>query len=303
MITFQHTPVLAEEVLSTIDNNPSVYLDLTSGGGNHAARIIDRYPEITAVLIDRDDDAIAHLKEKFAGYSNVKVVKSAFSNLDKVLFLLQISKVDLILADLGVSSFQFDTAERGFSFRLDGPMDMRMDQSAGLSALDYIRSTGEGELRSVLSEYGGEREAGRMARLLKKCVEEGMTTTTQFAEAISKAKRFSKKGIDPATQIFMSLRMAVNNELGELESGLKKGFSVLSEHGIMSVISFHSTEDRIVKNFFRNRKNGLPFYVEDGDEMPFESGRVMSVELHLPSEGEIAGNPRSRSAKLRVLKK
>ena len=256
---FVHVPVLFNEVLSSFDNEPSVFVDLTSGGGGHDAGILEKYPNVRAVLIDRDQDAVAHLKEKFSDFPNVTVVNAPFSEIDKIMFLLQIPKVDIVFADLGVSSFQFDTPHRGFSMQKDGPMDMRMDKNSPLTALDYIKSSTEGELRIILSLYAQEREAGTVARTLKRCADEGMTTTLQFAEEIRKAKKYAKKGIDPSTQVFMALRMAVNDELGELEKALKRSFPLLSDKGIMGVITFHSTEDRIVKNFFRDRKNKVPF--------------------------------------------
>lgn len=301
-MNFVHVPVLLDEVLSSFDNNPRVFVDLTSGGGGHDAEIIKKYPNVRAVLIDRDADAVAHLEEKFASFPNVTVVHSAFSEIDKVLFLMQIKKADIIFADLGVSSFQFDTPERGFSMQNDGPMDMRMDATSQLTALDFIKNATEGELRSILSGYAQEREAGTVARTLKKCAEAGMTTTLQFADEIRKAKRYGKKGIDPVTQVFMALRMAVNDELGELETALKKSFPLLSEKGIMGFITFHSTEDRIVKNFFRDRKNGVPYYSDDRDSMPVSSESAFSISMISPSSEECERNPRARSAKLRVLK-
>ena len=300
---FVHVPVLFNEVVASFNNDPEVFVDLTSGGGGHDAGILEKYPNVRAVLVDRDIDAVAHLKEKFASFPNVTVVHSAFSEIDKVLFLLQIPKVDIIFADLGVSSFQFDTPHRGFSMQKDGPMDMRMDSTSEFTALDFIKSSTEGELRNILSLYAQEREAGTVARVLKKCADAGMTRTMQFADEIRKAKRYGKKGIDPSTQVFMALRMAVNNELGELESALKKSFPLLSEKGIMGIITFHSTEDRIVKNFFRDRKNCVPYYAGEGDTVPVTDESAFSVDVVSPAEAECAENPRARSAKLRILKK
>ena len=299
---FVHVPVLFDEVVSSFDNDPEVFVDLTSGGGGHDAGIIEKYPNARAVLIDRDPDAVSHLKEKFAGFGNVTVVHSPFSEIDKVLFLLQIPKVDIVFADLGVSSFQFDTPHRGFSMQKEGPMDMRMDTSADFTALDFIKNATEGELRNILSEYAQEREAGTVARTLKKCAEEGMTTTLEFAEAIKRAKKYAKKGIDPSTLVFMALRMAVNDELGELERVLKKAFPLLSEKGIMGIITFHSTEDRIVKNFFRDRKNNVPYYESEGDDVPVDKKGKFETEMILPGSEECGRNPRARSAKLRILK-
>ena len=300
---FVHVPVMFDEVLSSFDNKPAVFVDLTSGGGGHDAGILEKYPNVRAILIDRDTDAVSHLKEKFASFPNVTIVNAPFSEIDKVLFLLQIPKVDIVFADLGVSSFQFDTPQRGFSMQKEGPMDMRMDKTSSLTALDFIKNSTEGELRNILSLYAQEREAGTVARTLKRCADEGMTTTMQFADEIRKAKRYAKKGIDPSTQVFMALRMAVNDELGELETALKKAFPLLSDKGIMGIITFHSTEDRIVKNFFRDRKNKVPFYVDGKNTVPFCDEASCAVEMITPTDEECVRNPRARSAKLRILKK
>ena len=182
-------------------------------------------------------------------------------------------------------------------------MDMRMDSTSAMTALDFIKNSTEGELRNVLSLYAQEREAGIVARTLKKCAEEGCTTTLEFAEAVKKAKRYGKKGIDPATLVFMALRMAVNDEIGELEKGLKRAFPLLSDKGIFGVITFHSTEDRVVKNFFRERKNQTPYYIEDRDEVPVQSNGIFDTTLVVPQPEECDKNPRARSAKFRVLRK
>lgn len=303
-MNFSHKPVMIEEVAAGLKiKSPSVYVDLTSGGGGHAERIITDNPGIRAVLIDQDEDAVEFLKEKFIGNGNVTVVKAHFSELDKVLFLLKIKSADIIFADLGVSSFQFDTASRGFSVSHDGPFDMRMDRDGQMTALEFVKQSSEGELRNILSEYAQERESGRIARVLRKCAEEGMTTTLQFANEIRKAKRFGKAGIDPSTQVFMALRMAVNDEIGQLEKMLAKAFVALSPDGVMGVITFHSTEDRVVKRFFRDRRDCLPFYSESDKGRPYFYGGAEITDMIQPSSKEVSENQRSRSAKLRILRK
>ncbi len=300
-MSFVHKPVLSSEVIEHLAvNDPETYVDLTSGGGGHAELILNKYPGIKAILIDRDSDAVDHLKEKFKNMKNVTAVKSEAGNLDKVMFLLKIRSADIILADLGVSSHQFDTASRGFSMKQDGPMDMRMDNGSGVTALEYIRSVTETELKNILSEYAQERESLRVAKALKNAVENGAMTTIEFADAIKKAKKFVPKGIDAATQVFMALRMAVNDEVGELEKLLKKSFSCLSERGKMGIITFHSTEDRIVKRFFRERKEGLPYYIES---KTVTSSDVKVYKPFVPTEEEVKINHRARSAKLRILEK
>jgi len=303
-MTFSHEPVMLNEVLENVFcQNPGVYLDLTSGGGGHAQAFINKYSGIKAVLLDRDGDAIKHLKEKFADKERVNVVRSNFSDLDKALFLLQSETPDMIFADLGVSSHQLDAGERGFSIMNDGPFDMRMDQRQENSALDFVRNTPAHEIKRILSVYAQEREAGKISRVLKDCINEGLDTTSQIASRIRSAKRYGKKGLDPATLVFMAIRMAVNDEIGEIEKMLRKAFVALSDTGVLGIITFHSTEDRVVKNFFRDRKQGVPFY-SDADEMsPYKYGKVETSKVILPSQEEISVNPRARSAKLRVLRK
>lgn len=301
-MNFSHCPVMINEVIESFGRlSPRTYLDLTAGGGGHAAHIINKFNGLSAVLLDRDGDAVSHLQEKFKDNPRVTVVKSKSSDLDRILFLLKIKSVDLILADLGVSSHQFDTPERGFSIMKDGPLDMRMDKTCGQTALDLIKNSKESFLKEILSSYAQEREANKIARVLKKCAEEGMTSTFEFARAIRNAKKYGKKGIDPATQVFMALRMEVNNEMGELETMLKKGFSRLSSIGAMGVISFHSTEDRAVKNFFRNISRKMPYYINEKDTVPYIPEDVVLAGPFYPGESEISENPRSRSAKLRVI--
>ncbi len=303
-MSFVHRPVLLNEVIESFNvENPRSYLDLTAGGGGHAMAIINKYPSMKAVLLDRDPDAVSHLKEKFAGMDNVTVAKADSGELDKILFLMKIDEVDLILADLGVSSHQFDTAKRGFSIQKDGPFDMRMDSESGMTALEYIKRTDESEIKNILSVYAQEREAGKVARVLKKCAEEGMTSTSEFANAVRGVKRYGKQGIDPSTQVFMALRMAVNDEIGQLEKMLRKGFPRLSSEGIMGIITFHSTEDRVVKNFFKDRKNNVPYYINDNDKVPYSFSPVTICGPLSASEDEIRENPRARSAKLRLISK
>lgn len=303
-MSFTHKPVMMEEVMGAMDvENPSVYLDLTSGGGGHAEAIIAKFPSVRAVLLDRDEDAVKHLKEKFRNNENVTVVKSSFSEIDKVMFLLKIKEADIIFADLGVSSHQLDTAERGFSIQKSGPFDMRMDYGSGMTALEFVKTTPENDIKNILSVYAQERESGKVAKVLKQCVLDGKTTTSEFAEAVRKAKRYGKKGIDPATQVFMALRMAVNDEIGELEKMLRKSFFKLSEKGIMGIITFHSTEDRVVKRFFKERKEMVPYYINEENKIPYLSPAVTISGPVCPSQSETESNPRARSAKLRLISK
>ncbi|MGI6394811.1 MAG: 16S rRNA (cytosine(1402)-N(4))-methyltransferase RsmH [bacterium] len=303
-MTFSHNPVLLNEVLEFLTvETPRFYLDLTAGGGGHASAIIEKYPSVKAILIDRDPDAVAYLSKKFKENRNVTVVKAGFAELDKMLFLMQVQEVDLVFADLGVSSHQLDKAERGFSMQKEGPFDMRMDYESGITAFEYIKNSDEEKIKSVLSTFAQEREAGKVARVLKQCAEQGVDSTLQVADAIRKVKKHKKKGIDPATQVFMALRMAVNDELGQLESLLKKGFVKLAKNGVMGVITFHSTEDRVVKNFFRDRKNKVPYYIEHSDKVPYLFPEVSTYGPVSALKEETELNPRARSAKLRLISK
>lgn len=288
-VQFNHIPVMLTNVPEALEvENPKIYLDLTAGGGGHAEAICLKYPKIKAILIDRDTDAVEHLKEKFAGRSNIIVANARSGEIDKIMFLLKERKADIILADLGVSSFQFDSADRGFSFSDDGPMDMRMNKTEGMTALDLIMNSTEQELQQILSTLGEEREAKTVAKALKKAAEEGAVTTKAFSDAITTAKRFKKGRISPATQAFMALRMAVNDELGELSRMLEKGYNILAAGGKMGFITFHSGEDRVVKRFFQEKQ---------------QSGAVKVFRFQEPGDDEKSANARARSAKLRVLQK
>ncbi len=298
---FSHIPVLAHHVLELLSlENPKTYLDLTAGGGGHAELFLNKYKNLNAILIDRDPDAVAHLTEKFSGNKRVKCVHAKASELDKIMFLLKSARPDIILADLGVSSYQFDTKSRGFSFDKEALLDMRMDFSSGMTALELIASKRESELQEILSRFGEERESKTVARALKKGVEEGLTTTTEFQKLIALVKHHEKRGINPATKSFMALRIAVNNEMDELALMLEKGYRLLNLGGKMGIISFHSIEDRIAKHFFQARKDDPVFYTPGGYN---DAEGVKVYKFAEASDEEISENPRSRSAKLRVIEK
>lgn len=293
-----HRPVLLAEFARTAPERLSVYVDLTAGGGGHAEQIARRYPAARLVLIDRDRAAVDRLKEKFAGMERVTVVHGRAGEVDKILFLLKLRKADFIFADLGVSSFQLDDPERGFGFKGDGPLDMRMDATRGMTALDLIRRSTEAELQEILSRFGEERESKTVAKALKKAAAAGRTTTKEFRDAIVAAKRFKAGRIDPATQSFMALRIAVNEELAEVERMLERAYLSLSPEGVLGVITFHSLEDRLVKHFFTDRRQQMPLPEPFADSLPRP---VTIVKAVAPEPAEVEVNPRSRSAKLRVL--
>lgn len=297
-----HTPVLLREAVDLLNvRDAETYLDCTFGGGGHTSAILRR-ANCRVVAVDRDPKAVARaekVSEKFGNRFEFKSLK--FSEIDSLGYP---EKFAGILFDFGVSSFQLDEAERGFSISREGPLDMRMNPSAGTSALEYLRGVSEDELVRVLRDYGEEPKAKKIARAILAAVsEDALKTTTDLARVIVSAAP-SREKIHPATRSFQAIRIAVNNELGEIETALPKAFSLLKSGGVIAAISFHSLEDRIVKKFFK-KMAGRP---EDRFDRSFVQDRIKRAEILTskpvrPSEEEIALNPRSRSAKLRALKK
>lgn len=297
----QHKPVLLEEAVKILSpRDGKTYLDCTFGGGGHTRRILES-ADCKVVSLDRDPAAIERAKAVSADYPDrFEFRPIAFSDLDS----LGGESFAGILFDFGVSSFQLDTPERGFSFMREGPLDMRMDTTKGFTAREYIESADESELVEILREYGEEPRARKIARAIIAAREAGkISTTAELAKAIAEAAP-SHERIHPATRAFQALRIKVNDELGEIERALPKAFAALESGGVMAAISFHSLEDRIVKKFFK-KAAGRP---EDRFDTSFVQDRVKLAELLtrkpiLPSDGETANNPRSRSAKLRAIRK
>lgn len=297
----QHKPVLLEEAVKILSpRDGKTYLDCTFGGGGHTRRILES-ADCKVVSLDRDPAAIKRAKAVSADYPDrFEFRPLAFSDLD----MLGGESFAGILFDFGVSSFQLDTPERGFSFMREGPLDMRMDTTKGFTAREYIESADESELVEILREYGEEPRARKIARAIIAAREaDKISTTAELAKAIAEAAP-SHERIHPATRAFQALRIKVNDELGEIERALPKAFAALESGGVMAAISFHSLEDRIVKKFFK-KAAGRP---EDRFDTSFVQDRVKLAELItrkpiLPSDEETANNPRSRSAKLRAIRK
>jgi 16S rRNA (cytosine1402-N4)-methyltransferase len=303
-----HQPVMPEEVIHYLKCEPGgVYVDGTVGGGGHAREIlIKTAPGGRLIGIDRDDDALAeseHTLKSFVG--RVALVKGNFADLTEILSELGIEQVDGILLDLGLSSHQVDTAERGFSFMSDAPLDMRMDQSHGLAAYDLVNTLSEKELKRIFREYGEEMMAGRIARaIVKKREASPIEKTRELAGIILSALPPSQRRmrIHPATKTFQALRIAVNDELTNLHRAIREGMGFLKEGGRFVIISFHSLEDRIVKNQFRSWEKGCIC----PPDFPFcTCGRkpqlkILTRKPALPGPEEIAANPRARSARLRA---
>ena len=304
---FNHISVLLEESVNSLNIKPSgVYVDCTAGGGGHSAEILKHLNENgRMVLIDQDPDAILTVTERFKGDERVTIVHNNFCNFADILQSIGVDSVDGIVADLGVSSHQLDTAERGFSFHNDAPLDMRMSQS-GKSAKDVVNTYSKNELYNVISRYGEEKFSDRVANAIVTARDkQPIETTLQLAEIVSNAipAKFRRNG-HPARKTFQAIRIEVNGELDVLKNTLPVMFSKLNVGGVMSIITFHSLEDRIVKDYFRTLKAGctcpkdFPVCVcGNSPKAVVKSGGVKA------SGKELDENNRSRSAKLRTATK
>lgn len=305
---FSHKPVLFAETVEALQIKPNgVYVDGTAGGGGHSAAIAARLSESGRLIcIDQDPDAIAVLQERIGGLPQVTIVQENFARIDSVLSSLELPGADGILIDLGVSSHQLDTPERGFSFHTDAPLDMRMSQQ-GPTAAELINTLDERSLTRILSEYGEERYARSIARnIVRTREQEPMKTTLQLAELVkaSMPAAARREGGHPARRTFQALRIAVNGELDMLSAGLDAMFERLNPGGRLAAITFHSLEDRMVKQRFASWCEGC---VCPPDFPVCVCGRTPRARLPFkvkgPSAQELEANPRSRSAKLRVVEK
>lgn len=314
MPAFVHTPVLEAEVLAHLAPRPGgVYCDGTLGGGGHARGILERSsPDGRLIGIDRDREALAAARASLAEFgARVTFVHGTFGHMDELLAQAGVTEpLDGILLDVGTSSPQFDHAERGFSFAKEGPIDMRMDQSQGETALDLLRRATPDELVEILSELGEERFSKRIAREIKEALRQGqLHTTTDLAAVVdgaipAPAKRHMK--VHPATRTFQALRIAVNHELDELERFLEIFPPLLRPGGRCGVISFHSLEDRMVKQVFRDLSwtSRLPDHLARAAGERTEPVCVpVTRKPVFASDEEVAKNPRARSARLRVCEK
>lgn len=305
---FSHKPVLFAETVEALQIKPDgIYVDGTAGGGGHSAAIAARLSEGGRLIcIDQDPDAIAVLQERIGGLPQVTIVQENFARIDSVLSSLEIPGADGILIDLGVSSHQLDTPERGFSFHTDAPLDMRMSQQ-GTTAAELINTLDERSLTRILSEYGEERYARSIARnIVRTREQEPMKTTLQLAELVkaSMPAAARREGGHPARRTFQALRIAVNGELDMLSAGLDAMFERLNPGGRLAAITFHSLEDRMVKQRFASWCEGC---VCPPDFPVCVCGRTPRARLPFkvkgPSAQELEANPRSRSAKLRAVEK
>ncbi len=301
---FKHKSVLFDEAIAALELNESkIIADGTAGGGGHSREIAKTAKRLIA--IDQDPDAIHVLNERLGDMPNVSIVQSNFSNIKNIISALNISKIDGMLLDLGVSSFQLDNGSRGFSFHQDAPLDMRMSK-AGLSAYDVVNTYDEKSLADMIWKYGEEKFSRSIARNIVKAREEKpIQTTFELVEIIkaSMPAKELKKG-HPARKTFQAIRIEVNGELDRLKEALGNTFECLNKGGIIAVITFHSLEDRIVKETFAQWTRGctcpkeFPICVcgnKPKGELLFKSKS--------PSESELEDNPRARSSRLRAFKK
>lgn len=308
---FKHVSVLLEECIENLNIKPDgIYVDGTLGGGGHASYICQHLsPEGTLIGIDRDQDALNAASERLKDYPCQKIfVQSNYSDIRNVLQELELDGIDGALLDLGVSSFQLDNAERGFSYMHDAPLDMRMNQDDSFTAYDVVNTYDQKELTRIISKYGEEKWASRIASFVVKGREEGpIETTGELVELIKAAipAKARREGPHPAKRTFQAIRIEVNDELGQLEHAIEEFCDVLNPKGRLCVISFHSLEDRIVKEIIARRVNPCTC----PKEFPVcICGKVADIKKIskkpiLPSEEELEFNPRSRSAKLRVCEK
>lgn len=306
---FNHIPVLLNETIENLNiKEDGIYVDGTMGGASHSREIAKRLTRGRLIAIDQDIDAIKKGTEVLKNFEDrVTIVKSNFSNLDQVLDDLGIEKIDGLLLDLGVSSYQLDQGERGFSYHQDFPLDMRMDQSQDLSARDVVNEYSKEDLERIILTYGEERWAKRIAEFIVaerkvKPIESTFDLLKVIKKAIPKAQRMDKH---PGMKTFQAIRIEVNNELNIIDKTIDMGIKRMNPKGRMCIITFHSLEDRIVKNAFRYQELDCicdpraPICTCD----KVSTIKVLSRKPILPTKEEIERNPRSRSAKLRVAMK
>ncbi|KIF81935.1 16S rRNA (cytosine(1402)-N(4))-methyltransferase RsmH [Noviherbaspirillum autotrophicum] len=301
----QHRTVLLEQAVDALAiegaRTDGVYVDGTFGRGGHSRLILQRLGEKGRLIaFDKDPYAIA-TAEKISD-RRFEIVHDSFATMGEALEARGIARVDGILLDLGISSPQVDDAARGFSFRFDGPLDMRMDTTRGISAAQWLATETEQTIGKVIRDYGEERYALQIAKAIaaRRAIEP-ISTTRQLAEIVARAVKTREKGKDPATRTFQAVRIFINKELEELEIGLEAAFQKLGPQGRLAVISFHSLEDRIVKRFMASKANAP----QPDRRLPIRAVDLPQPDLKLlskmkPDEAEVAENPRARSAIMRV---
>lgn len=285
-----HIPVLLEPILSALTPQAGrKYIDATFGGGGHASQILKTGAKVLG--LDHDQDAIDHGQALVEQFPNLTLVKANFTQMATVAKTHGFDSVDGILMDLGVSSWQLDQAERGFSFNKTAPLDMRMDNDLGVKAADLIAALGERELEYLFKRFGDEPRARKIAHeIVKQRKIAPITTTTALADMVMRVYGYQRGKLHPATKVFQALRIAVNDELNSIEITLPVVIDLLKSGGVVAIISFHEGEDRLVKQYFKQ-------------ESQIGKLSLINQKVIVPDENEIISNPRSRSAKLRLARK
>ena len=302
---FQHRTVLLDEAVDALNlegaRTSGTYIDGTFGRGGHSRLILSRLSDSGRLFaFDKDPQAIATAQQ--LADTRFAIVHDSFATMHDALAARGIQQVDGILLDLGISSPQVDDATRGFSFRQDGPLDMRMDTTRGMSAAEWIATAPQTELEKVIRDYGEERYAFQIAKaIVARRAIEPISTTRQLAAIVADTVKTREKGKDPATRTFQAVRIFINKELEDLEAGLSAAYAMLAPGGRMSVISFHSLEDRIVKQFFASKAK----VAQPDRRLPIRAADLPQPLMKLiakikPSDDEVDANPRARSAVLRV---
>lgn len=304
---FEHIPIMLDQVIDGLNiREDGIYVDGTLGGAGHSIEIVKKLSSKGRLIgIDQDEDAIKAATERLKSFNNVNIVRDNYVNIKKVLSDLDIRKVDGILLDIGVSSYQLDNKERGFSYREDAPLDMRMDKSGAYTAKDLLNDYSEEELKRILRDYGEEKYAARIAGSIVRYREKSSIETTFQLNEIVKSSipaAARRQGGNPCKRTYQAIRIELNRELTVLEEGLGDMIDILNPGGRLCIITFHSLEDRIVKNAFRLAENPCicppEFPVCTCGRKP--KGKMITRKPIVADDNELKTNPRSSSAKLRV---
>lgn len=299
----RHVPVLLEETVAAVAvTRDGTFVDATYGDGGHARRLLEHLrPAARLLVLDRDEDAVANGRELAGQDSRVRVRQAPFSRIGDVARDERLPPLNGVIMDIGVSSRQLDSAERGFSFLRDGPLDMRMDRKQGVTAAQWLNSADEPELAEVFRRYGEEPEARRIARAV--IAQRPLDRTGDLVAAIEAVRPAPRDGSHSATRVFQAVRIHVNDELDELDAGLDAAFAALAPGGRLAVLTFHSLEHRMVRQRFRGWSQGEPLPRRLPTRDPPRSSARMIVRRARPSAAEVAANPRARSAMLQVVEK
>lgn len=305
---FKHESVLLDETIEYLNIKPDgIYVDGTLGGGGHSYEILKRLPNGRLIAIDRDTDAIDAASVRLKDFNNVTYVHDNYKNIKKILKDIGVDRIDGAILDLGVSSYQLDEVKRGFSYMHDAPLDMRMDKESDLTAEYVVNNYSEDDIAKILFDYGEEKWSRRISKfIVEERKKRPIKTTFQLVDIIKKAVPASKRrtGPHPAKRTFQAIRIEVNDELKGLDNAINDMVEVLNPNGRIAIITFHSLEDRIVKNTYKKLEN--PCICPKN--LPCTCGkkpiiRIITKKPVMPNEEEIESNPRSRSAKLRVAEK